>query len=80
VIAEGRLTLLIGCDACTPVKKLCERSLRSRTQRGSPQARRQAASSIASAAVSALPCGSMPTLLISCVTVPSTSASTQAAR
>ena len=35
---------------------------------------------MASAAVSALTCGSMPTLLISCVTVPSTSASTQAAR
>jgi hypothetical protein len=40
----------------------------------------QAASSMASAAVSAFTCGSMPTLLISCVTVPSTSASTQAAR
>ena len=41
---------------------------------------RYAASNIASAAVSALTWGSMPTLLISCVTVPSTSASTQAAR
>ena len=42
--------------------------------------RDQAASSMASAAVSALPCGSMPTLLTRWVTVPSTSASTQAAR
>ena len=42
--------------------------------------RDQAASSMASAAVSASPSGSMPTLLTSWVTVPSTSASTQAAR
>ena len=42
--------------------------------------RRQAASSMAKAAVSALTWGSIPTLLMSWVTVPSTSASTQAAR
>ena len=72
-------TLRTGCMVCTPsgsyVTVACGRGLM-----GSPQARGQAASSMASAAVSALPGGSMPTWLTSCVTVPSTSASTQAAR
>ena len=67
--------------------KMITDQIRSTVYRIDPQLRSeaarvksQAASSMARAAVSALTWGSMPTLLISCVTVPSTSASTQAAR